>query len=163
MEYKMKKIILTLFMTILCLSNINSPVVASTMPPKIIMFETNGERIPVYQQPLNQPSYVTEIQNQLNQVWSERISGKIIFAHNYLAGEIFLRMQALQIITITYSTGQKVDYIVAGFKKVQRHTTTMLNNPDYNNPDILVMQTCIDNSTAILVIAYKIGKQNNSN
>jgi len=154
----MKKLITILFLTASLLS-ITTPVIASpipNMPEKIIMFQTNNEFLPVYQQPLNQTSYVTNNPSVLNQVWSEKISGYILFAHNNLAGEIFTHMEVFQQIIVTYSTGRKEVFQVVGFKEVLRGTTTMLNNPDYNNPNILVMQTCIDDKTAMLVITYKI-------
>jgi len=127
-----------------------------SMPQRIIGFSINGSHNPVVQQPINQVSLVSENPIAITQVWSDRIHGRILVAHNYLAGQMFLNMKYGDIVTITLPDMTTEKYQVVAFKEVDLNTTTMRNNPNYNNPDVLVMQTCWDDKSAVLVTAYKV-------
>ena len=126
---------------------------------KIIGFTYQGRLYPVYQQPLNQISYIYNDAADITQMWTDQFDGQVLFAHRYfLAGEVFASLELYDTVKINYYSGEEIIYIVRGFDTVK------IGDPIdtvkyYDDPNILVMQTCIDDEYALIVIAEVFDKR----
>ena len=123
------------------------------MPPVVILFIGNNKAIRVAQQPLNDISYVTDRDNLLTQIWSDKLSSIGLVAHNYLAGKNFEGIKEGNQIVLVYDDETAQTFIVDNLK-ILPFTTEI--EKVYNKSDTLILQTCIDEYNALIITAYPV-------
>jgi hypothetical protein len=121
--------------------------------------------LPVFQQPADQASYVSDQDETITQFSSVNKYGSIgLLAHNYLSGERFFELGEGQDVVILHGDGHHESYRIYKIDRYQALTPTSVYsnfidladptqtiitagdvfNRIYTKPDQLVFQTCIE-------------------
>ncbi len=129
------------------------------------VFVQNVLALPVVQQPIGQPNYVSVKDGVVTQFSTPSPYGTIgLLAHNFLSGRFFFNVQTGEDVVVVYGDGREETYRIIDITRYQAldpenaySKFVDLNDPAhpvltagelfsriYTNPDRVVLQTCID-------------------